>query len=93
MDFLNIQETMIDKDILEIKILNIAAFLYASGLQLAGTKRINGEVYFMFRPKAEAETLLNDYFANTAAINPKELFSKLNDLRDLIFSSGKFNQK
>lgn len=86
MDFLDTKETMIDNDILEIKILNIAAFLYASGLQLVGTKRVNNEVFFMFSPKAEAEKLIENYFTNTAVINPKELFAKLNDLRDLIFS-------
>lgn len=76
------------KDVLEIKILNIAAFLYASGLHLITTKRINNEVFFIFSPKDKAEKLLEGYFANTAIINPKKLFSKLNDLRDLIFSKG-----
>ncbi len=78
-----------EQDVLEIKILNIAAFLYASGLSLVGTKKVNGEVFFLFRPKADAEQLLKNYFADTASINPKELFAKLNDLRDLIFSGGK----
>ncbi len=80
---------MIDKDNLEIKILNIAAFLYSSGLRLKGTKRINGEVYFLFAPKNEAEKLLESYFTDNASVNPKDLFSKLNDLRDLIFSGGR----
>lgn len=78
-----------DKDILELKTLNLAAFLYASGLHLVGTKRVNGEVFFIFSPKDKAEKLLERYFADTATINPKELFSKLNDLRDLIFSGGR----
>ncbi len=78
-----------DKDVLEIKILNVAAFLWASGLRLAGTKRINNEVFFLFSPKLEAEKHLESYFADTATTNPKELFAKLNDLRDLIFSGGR----
>lgn len=80
---------MIDQDVLEIKILNVAAFLWASGLRLVGTKRINGEVFFLFNPKNEAEILLESYFSDTATISPKELFAKLNDLRDLIFSRGR----
>lgn len=80
---------MTDQDVLEIKILNIAAFLYASKLRLVGTKRVNSEVFFLFKPKVEAEKLLESYFADTATTNPKELFAKLNDLRDLIFSGGK----
>ena len=79
-----------EQDVLELKILNLAAFLHASpGIQLVGTKRINGEVFFIFSPKIEAEKLLEAYFTDKALINPKELFAKLNDLRDLIFSGGK----
>lgn len=78
-----------EQDRYTTKILNLAAFLYASGIQLVGTKRINNEVFFLFSPKNEAEKLVTSYFANTATINPKELFAKLNDLRDLIFSGGR----
>ncbi len=80
-----------NEDVLEIKILNLAAYLNAAGVRLVGTKRVNGEVFFLFSPKTEAEKLLESYFADTATINPKELFAKLNDLRDLIFSGGKNN--
>lgn len=34
---------------------------------------------------SQAESLLDDYFKGTAKINPRELFAKLNDLKDLIF--------
>lgn len=71
------------------KTLNVAAFLYASGLKLTNTVRVNGEVFFIFIPKNEAEQLVDDYFAGAATIDPRELFARLNDLRDLIFSGGK----
>lgn len=72
----------------KLKQLNVAAFLYASGLKLTTTVRVNNEVFFVFTPKTEAEQLVEEYFAGTANINPRELFAKLNDLRDLIFSGG-----
>lgn len=71
------------------KILNIAAYLYAAGLQLVDTTKLNGEVFFVFSPKEKADELVESYFAGTARTNPRELFARLNDLRDLIFSGGK----
>lgn len=70
------------------KNINIGAYLYASNLKLLKTTRINGEVFFLFSPKARAEELINQYFAGTANVNPRELFARLNDLRDLIFQGG-----
>lgn len=71
------------------KTLNIAAFLYASGLQLANTLKVNNEVFFIFTPKNKAELLVSSYFSGTAKIDPRELFARLNDLKDLIFSGGR----
>lgn len=71
------------------KILNIAAYLYSCNLQLIDTIKINGDVFFIFTPKAKAEELIEKYFAGTAVCNPRELFARLNDLRDLIFSGGR----
>lgn len=70
------------------KTLNIAAFLYASGLQLVDTPKVNKEVFFIFSPKTKAEQLVDSYFSGTARIDPRELFARLNDLKDLIFSGG-----
>ncbi len=78
-----------DQDQYKTKTLNIAAFIYASGLQLVNTTKVNGEIFFIFTPKNKAEELVNSYFAGTASIDPRELFARLNDLRDLIFSGGK----
>lgn len=78
-----------ENDRYKTKILNIAAFLYASGLQLKETFRENGEVFFIFSPKIKAERLVDEYFAGRASINPRDLFARLNDLRDLIFSGGR----
>lgn len=78
-----------EQDQYKTKILNIASFLYASGLHLVNTIKVNGDIYFVFIPKEKAEELVEKYFADTAIINPRELFARLNDLRDLIFSGGK----
>lgn len=78
-----------DTDGYKTKILNIAAFLYAAGLHLENTIRVDGDIFFIFTPKDKAARLVEQYFAGTAAINPRELFARLNDLRDLIFSGGK----
>lgn len=78
-----------EQDGYKTKILNIAAFLYASGIKLTDTSRINGDVFFIFTPKNKAEQLVEKYFEDTAIVNPRELFARLNDLRDLIFSGGR----
>lgn len=83
-----LRETM-EQDRYKTKILNIAAFLFASGLQLVDTIRVNGDVFFLFTPKNKAEQLVESYFAGRANVDPRELFARLNDLRDLIFSGGK----
>lgn len=77
-----------EKEEYRVKTLSIAAFLYASGLKLARTARVNHEVFFIFSPKNDAELLVEKYFAGTATVDPRELFARLNDLRDLIFSGG-----
>ena len=68
------------------KNLSLSAFLYASGLQFISAKKINGDFFFEFTPKDEAEHLVNQYFSGKASVNPQTLFSRLHDLRDLIFS-------
>jgi len=78
-----------DTDGYRTKTLNIAAFIFASGLKLINTIRVKNEVFFIFAPKEEAEKLVNDYFAGTATIDPRELFHRLDDLRDLIFGGSK----
>lgn len=78
-----------EKDLYRTKILNIAAFLYAAGLHLVETTKVGNEVYFLFSPKDKATQLVEDYFSDKAIINPRELFARLNDLRDIIFSGGK----
>lgn len=80
-----------DQEGYRTKILNIAAFLYASKLQLVDTLKVSGDVFFIFTPKDKAEQLVEEYFAGTARISPREFVARLNDLRDLIFSGGKNN--
>ena len=78
-----------DTDGYRTKTLNISAFLFASGLKLVNTTRVRNEVFFIFTPKDKAEKLVSDYIAGSATVDPRELFARLNDLRDLIFSGGK----
>jgi hypothetical protein len=52
------------------KNLNIASYLYASGLQLIGTKTNNREVYFLFSPEDKAKNLVDGYFSGNAQVNP-----------------------
>lgn len=71
------------------KNLNIASFLYTVGLTLERTTRENNEVFFHFTPKDKSEEIVGEYFSGTAKVNPRELFARFNDLKDLIFSGGK----
>ena len=73
------------------KQLNIAAFLYASGLQFTDADNLNGEFFFKFTPKEKAEILVNQYFTGNANVNPRELFARLKDLKDLVFSQKNSN--
>lgn len=79
---------MEDRDTYKTKNLNLAAYLYASGLQLVNSTRIHGDVFFEFAPNKHAEKLVDNYFSDTASVNPRELFARLNALKDLIFQRG-----
>jgi hypothetical protein len=67
--------------------LNLAAFLFASGLQFTGADKIKKEYFFNFIPADKATKLVENYYHGTATINPRELFARLNDLRDIVFST------
>lgn len=68
------------------KNLNLAAFLYASGISLVQTSQENFEITFSLEPKDKAEKLVKDYYLGKALVNPQDLFARLNDLRDIVFS-------
>jgi len=77
-------------DILEIKDLSIASYLYSTQqVKLIGKRRqSNGEVLFQFSPKDKAEELVNLYWNLQAPpIQPKQLFSALRDLKDMLFGT------
>lgn len=67
--------------------LHISAYLYASGLAFLGAVKKGKEYHFKFSPKDRADRLVNSYFLGQAQVNPKELFARLNDLKDIIFSN------
>ncbi|OGG13507.1 hypothetical protein A2773_03320 [Candidatus Gottesmanbacteria bacterium RIFCSPHIGHO2_01_FULL_39_10] len=65
----------------------IACFLATAGLQLVGHTKTTKGVFFEFTPEDKAKELVTQYFADKARVNPRELFSWLDNLRDLIFST------
>lgn len=68
---------------------NLAAYLCCvSELKFVGATKVNADFFFKFAPKNGAEEFVNQYFAGTASVNPRELFARLHDLKDLIFSGG-----
>lgn len=71
------------------KNLNLAAYLYASGIQFSGASKVNEQLIFKFSPKQKAQELVDLFFSGTATINPRELFARLHDLKGLIFDQGK----
>jgi len=73
-------------EIYETNNLYLSAYLYASGLQLSGYKQSGKSIYFCFSPKAKAERLVSDYFGGNIQVNPRELFARLHDLKDIVFS-------
>ncbi len=76
---------MIDQRTYKTRNLNIASYLAAAGLQFVGTTKIKGSFFFEFSPENHAKVLVEKYFADKAVVNPRELFARLNSLRDLIF--------
>ena len=77
-----------ENDTYSTKTLNIAAYLYACGLQLQKPTKVGNEFYFHFSPEWKASEMVDAYFSDSASVNPRELFARLNDLRDLIFSGN-----
>ncbi len=77
---------MTDTETYSTNNLYLAAFLYASGLHLSFFKQSGKSVFFHFVPKREADRQISEYFGGTASVNPRELFARLNDLKDIIFS-------
>lgn len=77
-----------NSDSLVVKDLNIAAYLLASGeVILVKPERRNGNlVFFHFSPKGKAQELINHYWSDTNQLSPRNVFSALRSLKDLIFS-------
>jgi hypothetical protein len=77
------------QDILEIRDLAVASFLYCTpSIRFIGKQRLpNGTVIFQFSPRQEAEVLVSQYWSLSApTVQPKQLFTSLRDLKDLIFA-------
>jgi Domain of unknown function (DUF5659) len=77
---------MTKENVYRTRRLNLAAYLYASGLTLFDAEEINGEYFFIFTPAEKAVDLVDSYYAGNARVNPQDLFARLNDLKDLIFN-------
>lgn len=75
---------------IEIKDLAIASYLYATGeVQLVNKYRSpKGEVFFQFAPTEITQKLISEYWNLQAKpIQPKQLFSSMRDMRDMIHST------
>jgi hypothetical protein len=73
----------------ETKDISIVAYLFATGkVTLAGKRKLpSGEIYFSFAPKNLSNDLITQYWNLQApSIQPKQLFSALRDVKDMIFS-------
>ncbi|HWY79822.1 MAG TPA: hypothetical protein VNW29_05705 [Candidatus Sulfotelmatobacter sp.] len=69
------------------KNLNLSAFLSClPDIKFVGAIKHGNEFFFKFTPKEKTEQLVNDYFSGIATVNPRDLFARLHDLKDLIFS-------
>ncbi|MEN9328650.1 MAG: hypothetical protein RI947_1458 [Candidatus Parcubacteria bacterium] len=77
------------QNIVEIKDLSIAAYLYStSQVKYVGKRRLSsGDVLFQFSTRSIAEQLISDYWNLSAPpIQPKQLFNAMRDLKDIIFA-------
>lgn len=78
------------ENIIEIKDISLVAYLLATGkVKLLSKRKLhNGEVFFIFSPKEITEQLISQYWNLQApTIQPKQLFSALRDVKDIIFST------
>lgn len=75
---------------IEIKDLALASYLYATGeVTLSGKYRSSkGEVFFQFSPSEITQRLISEYWNLQAKpIQPKQLFSSMRDMRDMLYST------
>ncbi len=70
--------------------LKIASYLYASKVELFGYEKFEGDTYFKFLSSPRIKTLIDNYYVDRALVNPRDLFARLDDLRDIVYSSGKY---
>lgn len=75
-----------------LKNINLSAYLLSTGkIKLSKVDRTNPrEMSFFFDPPETASKLLEEYFLGNALVDPKTLFSKLNELRDIALGGGKY---
>lgn len=74
----------------EIKDISLIAYLFATGkVTLVNKRRLpSGETYFSFTPKQLVNELIAQYWNLQApSIQPKQLFSAMRDVKDMIFST------
>lgn len=78
-----------DQKYYQTKNLRLAAFLYASGIRMISSSRKGSVIIFEFFNFKEADALVKQYFSDSALVNPRELFARFDDLKDLIFNTKK----
>lgn len=68
--------------------LHIATYLFATTkVRFLGLEKISpNQFLFVFDRKDICQKLLDDYWKDNALINPKKLFSSLNEIKDRLFA-------
>jgi hypothetical protein len=73
------ENTWITKD------LYIAAFCLTKGMRLLTTKRVDGQVAFIFNESPDRESIISGYLNNSMAVPPRQYKESLQALKDIIF--------
>lgn len=78
-------ETKIDfSNLLVTSDLKTSAFLLASGVEIFETTKEQNKLSFCFVNTDKVKQFLKEYWGNSATVNPRLLFEKLDYLKDLI---------
>ena len=86
---IKIPDPQLDPNLIKIRDLGLAAYIFSNDVKPLKTERVNDVVFFYF-PKETAGRLVDSYWNDTEPFIPaRELFSAQRSLKDLIFSGGK----
>ena len=64
----------------------LASTLYAQGFLIESIERINGECFFIFENKKNAEKIVRKYYSSDLKVDPRKLFNSFKDIKSMIFN-------